>query len=1004
MFRHRLQWLVCISLLSFPLSLNAQTTTGTVRGYVKDQNGAPVGGAQIQARQTETGVTRGATAHTDGSYIMPGLVPGDYQLSVRHIGFGPQSRPVIVQIGATLLADFTLQAGAVELQAVTVEAAPAIEMRTSEVATNVTPQQIAQLPTVSRNFLDLAALAPGVTVSEERLNATGIRTFSAGGASPNQSNIFVDGSSLKNDLTGGGVAGQDNSRGNPFPRNAIQEYRVISQNFKAEYQKSSSAVITATTRSGGNRWSGNAFVSYQGKDLVALDTFQIVQKQRSPTFREPDFTRYLGGVSVGGPVMRDRLFFFGSYEGNYQDRSNLVDIRPATGFPGIDTVNLTQYNGNVTSPFRETLLFGKLTYAINQGSSAEFSFNNRHETDIRDFGGGRAFPAAVNFRQNVSIGQLRYNRFWGGWLNETKVDYSRFRRNPSPNNPGVPARMYRYRIPTTTNDQTAWIGSDVSEQDFIQKRLGLRNDLTYSGKQQHVFKAGVSVDFVTYDISKLNNGTPQFDYAQYVDSANHDYTPNPTGRPFNYSHPYRLIYATGAGNVNKKNTQIGAYLQDDWTPTPRLTLNLGIRWDLETAMLNTDYVTPQDVVDTLTRYNDSMPSPLDLNRYISTGNNRKPFYGAFQPRVGFSYALDNDNRTVIFGGAGIYYDRSLFDFSIDEIQKIDRPTFFVRFDDDNVATPGLVQWNDSYLTADTSVISGLARTFGQPEAFLLDNDMKLPKSTQFNLGVRRVLGSWVAALSYQGQRGTDLFTYNWANIGLNPTTRLCCVNFNIGAHGFRNFIFSTNDGKTWYDALSLQLDRPFRPSAAGIGWGGGLVYTYSERAIQGVDELGAFTGSFPGGFPNARSIPKRIDGAGNDERHRVVANWILDVPQLAGIQFSGLVTLGSGGRRDVGTHPRFGGVEDSTYFPAAFLPPQRNFLMFGGWAYRRVDVKFRKDFPQIRGTSLGVTVDVFNVFNYSNFDGYNFTIPSAGKTWSVSQPTRVVTDPRRVQIGVEYTF
>ena len=981
-------------------SAGAQTTTGTIRGYIRDQSGVGLNGAELQARNVESGVRRSATTRADGSYILPGLVPGAYELTVRQIGHGPQRRQVAVQIGATLLVDFTLQAGAVELQAVTVEAGPVVEMRTSEVATNVTPQQIQQLPTVSRNFLDLAALAPGVTVSEDRVNALGFRTFSAGGASPNQSNVFVDGSSLKNDLTGGGVAGQDASRGNPFPRNAIQEYRVISQNFKAEYQKASSAIITATTRSGSNTWSGNAFVTYQSTDLVALDTFQ----RANPSFAKPDYTRYLGGVSAGGPIVRDRLFFFGSYEGNYQDRSNLVDIKPATGFPGIDTVNLTQYNGNFTSPFRESLVFGKLTYAINENSSVELSLNTRHETDIRDFGGSRAFSAAGNFRQDVTIGQLRYNRFWGSWLNETKIDYSRFRRNPSPNVPGAPARMYRYQIPSTTTNQTAWIGSSLTVQDFIQERLGIRNDLTYSGGQQHVIKGGVSADFVTYDINKLNNVTPQFDFAQYVDPGSHDFTTNATGMPFNFRNPYRLIYATGAGLLNTKNTQVGAYLQDDWTPTPRLTVNLGIRWDFESRMLNTDYVTPQAVVDTLTRYNDSLPTPLNLSRYVSTGNNRKPFYGAFQPRVGFSYALDDENTTVIFGGAGIYYDRSLFDFSVDEIQKIARPTYFVRFaHPDSTPAAGQVAWNNSYLTADTSVLSSLARTSGTPEAFLLDNEMKPPRSTQWNLGVRRVLGSWVASLAYQGQRGTDLFTYNWANIGLNPGGT-CCVNFNLAAHGFTNFIYSTNDGKTWYDALSLQLDRPYRPSARSIGWGGGLVYTYALRYVAGVDNLNDIGGSFPGGFPNARSIPKRVDGGGNDERHRMVANWIVDVPQLFGIQFSGLITLGSGARRDVGTHPRFGGVPDSTYFPAAFMPPQQNFFVFGGWAYRRVDLRLRKDFPEIRGTTLGVTVDMFNVFNLSNFGGYNFTVVPAQRTWTVGQPTQVVSDPRRVQIGVEYTF
>src|SRR6185312_5751016 len=129
--------------------------------------------------------------------------------------------------------------------------------RTSEVATNVTQAQITKLPTPSRNFLDLAQLAPGVQVTEDRVNGQ-FRTVTAGGQPPSAVNLFIDGTSYKNELTGGGIAGQDASRGNPFPRDAVQEYRVITQNFKAEYQQSSGAIIVATTRAGGNVWSGDA--------------------------------------------------------------------------------------------------------------------------------------------------------------------------------------------------------------------------------------------------------------------------------------------------------------------------------------------------------------------------------------------------------------------------------------------------------------------------------------------------------------------------------------------------------------------------------------------------------------------------------------------------------------------------------------------------------------------------------------------------------------------------
>ena len=144
------------------------------------------------------------------------------------------------------------------------------------------------------------------------------------------------------------------------------------------------------------------------------------------------------------------------------------------------------------------------------------------------------------------------------------------------------------------------------------------------------------------------------------------------------------------------------------------------------------------------------------------------------------------------------------------------------------------------------MLNALVHTFGQPEAFLLDNKMKPPKSKQWSLGVRRVLGPAVASVTYQGQRGTDLFTYNWANHALHADGS-CCIDYSIGAHGFANIIYSSNDGKTWYDAVSVQLDRPYRRSSAQFGWGAGFIYTYAKRSIAGVDNLNDITGSFPGG-------------------------------------------------------------------------------------------------------------------------------------------------------------
>ena len=991
----RFRWRVGLALAGLMLmviatgTLHAQNVTGSIRGTVTDSAGTPIAGADIIAKNVASGAERMTTSRDNGTYALLGLTAASYDLTVRRIGMGGTTQRVQVQIGQSLIHNFVLRQRTVQIEEVTIASGtPPIETRTSEVATNVTTQQIERLPTPSRNFLDLAALAPGVTVSEDRIGQTGFRTFSAGGQSASSVNIFVDGTSLKNDVTAGGVSGQDASRGNPFPRNAIQEYRVISQNFKAEYQKASSAVITATTRSGGNSWAGSAFFTYQNEGFVALDTFQVVQQEASPsTFAEPEYSRILGGASIGGPIIRDRLHFFGSFEVNRQNRDATVNFQPPTGFPALDSVNLGQYNGNFVSPFRERLLFGKLTYAVSPRSTAELSFNNRNETDVRDFGpccgvGFNAFTEAVNFRQNISVAQLKYNMFRGSWLNESKVDYSRFRRNPSPNESGDPQRLFQ--IPG--GDYI--IGSSRSTQDFIQRRLGLRNDLTYSGFRaagEHIFKTGVSVDFVTYDILKDNDGTPRFLY----------------NAGFNYEHPFELNYGTGDPRLKKTNTQFGLYLQDDWSPTSRLTINAGIRWDFETNMFNTDYITPQNVVDTLTRYNDSLPTPLDLNRYINDGNRRKPFYGAFQPRLGFSYALDRGNKTTIFGGFGIYYDRSLFDISVDETLKLTHPQYRIVFSAPGtvVAPPGEVLWDDSYLTADRAVLDQLVGTFGVPEAWLIDNEAKVPKSRQYNLGVRRLFGSLGVSVTYAGVRGVDQLTMNWANFGLNPDGS-CCTNFNLGAHGFSNFIYTTSDAKTWYDALLVQIDRPYRRSSENFGWGAGIAFTYAKRQLEGLDASTDLGSSFPGAFPNTANIPKH---PANDERARIVANWITDVPYLWGIQFSGLITLGSGNKQDIGGPIRF---NPTGYERGGFSPPGQNFLIFGKWVYRNVDLRLRKDFPSFGRGRLGITMDLFNAFNYDNF-GCFATPPNAANGDphpDLGKSTCVISDARRLQMGAEYDF
>ena len=968
-------------------NLLAQNATGTIRGTITGDGGALVGSAQIQARNTESGVQRGTLSRDDGFYVLAGLVPGTYMITVRRIGSAPQTRQVVVQIGATNIQDFALANQATQLATQIVTATTGTETRTSESATNVTQAQIEKLPTPSRNFLDLAQLAPGVTVTEDRVNGQ-FRTVSAGGQAPSSVNLFIDGTSFKNDLTQGGIAGQDASRGNPFPRNAVQEYRVIAQNFKAEYQKASSAVITATTKSGGNVWSGNALVGYQNASMVQLDTFQRADKANNPTtFKRPDYSRTLSALSFGGPIVKDKIHIFGSYEGNYQNRTNRVNILPPpAGYPALDTVNLVQYNGNFGSPFRETLLFGKLSDEINDKSSAELSFSNRHETDVRDFGGNNALLTANNVHNYNTVVQLKHNFFSGPWLNEALISYTKFHRGFNPATPGTAHRVFVY-----PGSCCYEIGSGRSTQEYIQRGLGFRNDLTYTGFRlggEHVIKGGASLDLPTYDINKNNDGTPVFTYAATQDAGN-------GLQVYNYQSPFRLQYGTGDPNLKASNKEIGAYIQDDWSPMKQLTLNLGVRWDYETNMLNTNYVTPKAAADTLTRYASNLIHPLDLNRYIATGNNRKPFKGAFQPRVGFSYSVDQAGRTTIFGGWGLYYDRIPFDVAVDEKLKISHPTFFTQFAPKGVAPgPGQVAWSDSYLTANKAQLDAIARATGVPELWLIDNQFKLPHSTQWSAGVRHLFaGGYSASVTYANQHSTDLFTLGLANVRLNADGS-CCYGFGPPAfvwapHGYSNIIYSSNDAKTWFSSLQVQLDRAYsRPSPEEVGWGAGIAFTYSSRWLQGIDNQGD---TFA--FPNTAAIPKHPS---NDEKARIVANWITDLPYLFGIQWSGLATLGGKYRVDVGC-TRF-----CPFFQAG------GFTVPGTFPYRNVDMRLRKDFPHFgrTPTAIGITLDVFNAFNHNNFGCYDTGVTDANGTHNATfgKANCVVSDARRYQVGAEYNF
>jgi hypothetical protein len=959
---------------ALPHAAGAQTTTGTLRGYVRGADGEPLAGATVAVRSTDTNQQRQVVTNAAGLYVLPGLRPGQYEASARAIGRGEQRRTVQMGVGQTLDLGFELATQAIQLEAVTASATAATESRTSEVATNITRQQVENLPTSDRNFLSLAQLAPGTQLQDNRLDGTG-KTFTAGAQGAEQVNVFIDGASYKNDVLLGGVAGQNTSRGNPFPRNAVGEFRVITQNFKAEYQKASSAIITATTRSGTNTWEADAFVNYQDRQLIALDRFQAAVADTARNYERPRFERMQWGANVGGPLVRDRLHFFGSIERNDQTRASRVNIVPPTGFPAIDSIDFAALNGEFEQPFQAWLGFGKLSWEHRDNSFLELSYHHRTEEDVRDFGNLVSYQSAKRFNNDVNTGVLKHTWTPGEMINEATVSLQRYRYNPEPLSSGMPNRLFGFGCCAT-------IGGNQSSQDFTQTRLSVRNDLTWTGWRfagDHVVKGGVNVDWLDYDILKRNNENPRFIYEPWFNG---------------FAIPHRVEFQTGDPNFGANNTQFGVYLQDDWTPTSRLVLNLGVRWDFETHMLNYGYETPRAVVDSLTRYQDRLFRPLDPDRYFTDVDDRDRFYGAIQPRLGFSYALDSRGVTSVFGGWGIFYDRTLFDQAIEESFALQHPSYTIYFaPSGEPATGNVATWNERYLT-DRGALLELIRDvrFNTPEVKLLPNDLRPPRAQHYNLGVRRAFGTVEASAAYTGVRSQNIMTFYWANQDFVCPERSfavpdCFQNRNIP--GWGSILMAEDDGRTWYDALQVKVDRAYRGDArTGRGWGAGLALTLAERETQGFNDLFS--------FPNERDFPRQKR---NDETLRIVGNWIVDMPWLWGVQFSGLVNLGSGTRLDVGGRADCN-REETCFEGGGFSPERHSFIIPDAFAYRMVDLRVRKDFLRAAGSRVGVSAELFNAFNFDNLGCYN-TFNRKDEAFGTAGCT--ISDPRRLQVGLEYS-
>lgn len=940
-----------------PRMVWAQTADAALRGKATPNS-------EITAKNVATGAVRRTKSADDGSYALVGLPPGTYRVDA-----GPGTeQTVTLSVASTGTLDLVPQT-ANTLKEISVTGTALADVKTSEVGTNVSLHQIQTVPQLTRNFLEFADTVPGMVFNVQQ---NGNTSLTSGGQSADQVNVYIDGVGQKNYVETGGATGQTASQGNPFPQLAIGEYKVITSNYKAEYDQVSSAAVTAETKSGTNEFHGEVFGTYTDSNYRdEIPTEEAAGKKE--TSEEKEY-----GFAIGGPIIQDTLHFFLTYEAKRFDTPIGVVPGGTVGIGAQLPASALAQTGPASLPFDEDLYFAKIDWEFSDRDRVELSAKIRDETSITGTGGITAASAAIDNKNNDRRYDFRWQHSADHWFNELKFTYEDAFYNPTSQNFGNGSV---YTQPLNNNATVLDVGpaSPLATQNKGQKGPGFSDDLTFNDLTwygDHVVKMGVKYKEVTLKAQDAGEFNPQYYY---------DVTDTGT-----LTTPYQVLFPVVAPGRNPvattKDKQFGTYIQDDWAVNDKLTLNLGVRWDYEETPSYLNFVTPASVVAAFNSQAPGAPAGttyaqtlalggININDYISNGSNRSAPKNEFQPRLGFSYDMNADEEHVFHGGVGRSYDRDLYTIlQLEETKSVlSEPeiTFPNQFHQ-CTAGPTCIPFDPSYYNLATLQALVAGSTAGQ-EVDMLNNNIKAPYSDQLSLGMTNKVGDWntgatvARILSYDGlvyQLGNRYPSGAfWESCGTG------CVSQPWGnpLPGFGNLILGSNGLQTHTTQVLLSLEKPYTKDS---GWGATFAYTYTNTKQNNdssdLTDQYAFDEESIKQYPFIPSVVAK---------HRLVATGSLDGPW--NMLYSIKLTLASPIPDDNLACPGGNGAPNVPFSTGSLCTPvsgtpQGQKFVFGGPIFgdRQVDLQATKNFDLAPGMSLYARVDLLNVFNFKNYVGY----------------------------------
>jgi hypothetical protein len=1019
-------------------SASAQTSA-TVTGRVVDGTGAVVPGVTVTARLLQRSVERVAVTDADGRFVFAGLPVGTYDIRVELAGFKPLlRRDVPLAVGEARTIEFALEVGAV-VEAVNVTAAvSAVNTRTGELSYLVDERSIEQLPLNGRNFTDLAFLQPGVTPYPHRDGGSGVAHglgMSVNGQDP-RANVYLLDGTLLNDMTNGPAG---SAAGTALGTETVQEFRVETNAYGAEFGRMSGGQINVITKAGANDLSGSAYEFHRNDALDAKNYFDSAGK--------PAFTRNQFGVTVGGPLRRDRLFYFAGYEGLRENLGRTItsSVPDANARRGLlpDPVNPGQFltigvvpavapylneypmpngaslgDGTALHSFQfdqrlnQDFFQGRIDANLSPTSQffARYTFDDADQRLPLDY---PQFPRAFQSRNQYATAELKQT-YTSSLLGTYRFGYSRTRVNQAVEAdtdlpPFVPGRALIGNI-DVGGLQRFGTQSSVDVR-FLQQVTSLEGHITWT-RGHHVMTAGMLAEHYQQDMVNPTFSLGTYSFANL--------------RALMENRPTSFIGLTPAAEFDRQWPFwiAGGYVQDQFQVHPRLSVTAGLRYEFMSMPI--DQGGHDSALVNLT------------DRTATTGRLYDgPDYNNFSPRIGFAWDVDADGSTALRGGYGLYYATNS---SQNLIVTVTNPP----------DTPRVVYQTPTFPNPPFERASGLSI---RPVQW----DVVTPSIHVWNVNVQREIGAQTAVtLGYAGSRGRNLLRSNDLNTAAPTTGADGAPLFPAGAPrintAWTTIEAKTSDGDSWYTALIADVRRRFT-----AGWSFQASYTWSdsEDTTQAStffsDATNGTTSAFPEFIPDYNRGPSDFN-----VRHNLVANTTWDIPwgrDLSGVtgalladwRVSAIATYRSGypltvfvqnnrsrsqwqpslgpgiGRDRPSYTPGFDASNAVTGDPEHWFNPQAFVLQpagtfgntgrgdFVGPDLRFVDLALVKNVRPTPTTGLELRVEIFNIFNRANFGVPNLvTFAGAADNeaplGSFGRIRNTVTSARQMQLGARFKF